>query len=141
MILRATYGCSEFGVISIHQGATVDPETIGSCVVDSTPWGPGVAWRVSAEGELQVREGPGFSGYWGMPEKTAEKWDGEWFRTGDAVGLAEDGRQLVYYDRVDHMSMLANGARFSKRAFPSTRQFRLAPNLPPCYNPKPHRSY
>lgn len=50
-----------------------------------------------------------------MPEKTAEKWDGEWFRTGDAVGLAEDGRQLVYYDRVDHMSTLANGARFSKQ--------------------------
>ena len=115
VMLRAAYGCSEFGVISVHQGATVDPETIGSCVVDSTPWGPGVAWRVSAEGELQVREGPGFSGYWGMPEKTAEKWDGEWFRTGDAVGLAEDGRQLVYYDRVDHMSTLANGARFSKQ--------------------------
>lgn len=115
VLLRAAYGCSEFGVISVHGDATVDPETIGSTVLASTPWGPGVAWRISAEGELQVREGSGFSGYWGMPEKTAEKWDGEWFRTGDAVGLAEDGRQLIYYDRVDHMSTLANGARFSKQ--------------------------
>lgn len=115
VMLRATYGCSEFGVISVHQDAQVDPETIGSAVMQATAWGPGVAWRVSADGELQVREGPGFSGYWGMPEKTAEKWDGEWFRTGDAVGMAEDGRQLIYYDRVDHMSTLANGARFSKQ--------------------------
>lgn len=115
VMLRATYGCSEYGVISVHEGVSVDPETIGAAVTSATPWGPGVVWRISAEGELQVREGPGFSGYWGMPEKTAEKWDGEWFRTGDAVGLAEDGRQLIYYDRVDHMSTLANGARFSKQ--------------------------
>jgi len=115
VMLRATYGCSEFGVISVHQQTTVDPETIGTVVMRDTPAGPGVQWRISEEGELQVRRGPGFSGYWGMPEKTAEKYAQDWFRTGDAVGLAADGDQLIYYDRVDHMSTLANGARFSKQ--------------------------
>ena len=115
VILRATYGCSEFGVISVHQGSQVDPETIGSAVTQPTSWGPGVNWRISTEGELQVRDGAGFSGYWGMPEKSAEKQDGPWFCTGDAVGLAPDGQQLIYYDRVDHMSSLANGTLFSKQ--------------------------
>ncbi len=115
VLLRAAYGCSEFGVISVHQESRVDPETIGSAVTQGNAWGPGVAWRISAEGELQVRDGPGFSGYWGMPEKTAEKRDGDWFCTGDAVGLLDEGPQLIYYDRVDHMSRLADGARFSKQ--------------------------
>ncbi len=115
VMLRTTYGASEIGVIAGHQGNRIDPETIGAPIEHDSAWGAALAWRLSDEGELQVRGGTGFSGYWGLPEKSAEKLDDGWFRTGDAVGMAIDGYQLVYYDRVEHMSQLSVGARFSKQ--------------------------
>src|SRR3546814_5694506 len=44
-------------------------------------------------GVLEIR-GPGlFSGYWRMPEKTAEEHTADgWFITGDVATIAEDGR-------------------------------------------------
>ncbi len=115
VMLRTTYGCSEIGLITSHQGDRIDAETIGAPIERPSAWGAALAWRLSDEGELQVRGGVGFEGYWGLPEKSAEKLDDGWFRTGDAVGLAADGRQLIYYDRVDHLSQLSVGARFSKQ--------------------------
>jgi len=41
-------------------------------------------------GELQVRGATLFDGYLGRPEATAAAFDGEWFRTGDAV-VTDDG--------------------------------------------------
>jgi long-chain acyl-CoA synthetase len=115
VMLRSIYGCSEIGLIASHQGDRIDAETIGAPIKHHSVWGGPLDWRLSEEGELQVRGGTGFEGYWGLPEKSAEKFDGDWFRTGDAVGVAADGRQLVYYDRVEHMSQLSVGARFSKQ--------------------------
>lgn len=42
-------------------------------------------------GELQVTGGTLFDGYFGRPEVTAENFDGEWFRTGDAAVIDEGG--------------------------------------------------
>jgi len=48
-------------------------------------------------GELQVA-GPNVTpGYWNKPQETAESFDGEWLKTGDAVRVDEDG----YYYIVD----------------------------------------
>ncbi len=48
-------------------------------------------------GELQV-SGPNVTpGYWNKPQETAESFDGEWLKTGDAVWVDEDG----YYYIVD----------------------------------------
>jgi long-chain acyl-CoA synthetase len=116
VVLRAVYGCSELGIITAHQGERVDAETIGAPITLSSPWAGALEWRVAGEaGELQVRGGPGFAGYWGQPGKSAEKMEGDWFRTGDAVAASGDGTELVYYDRVEHMSRLANGTAFSKQ--------------------------
>jgi long-chain acyl-CoA synthetase len=115
VMLRTVYGCSEVGLITGHQGDRIDAETIGAPIEHLSVWGGPLDWRLSDEGELQVRGGAGFGGYWGTPEKSAEKFVDGWFCTGDAVGLAADGRQLVYYDRVEHMSRLSVGARFSKQ--------------------------
>nr|WP_246220550.1 malonyl-CoA synthase [Parvibaculum indicum] len=43
-------------------------------------------------GGLQVRGANVFSGYWRMPEKSAEEFaEGRWFRTGDVARIDEDG--------------------------------------------------
>lgn len=48
-------------------------------------------------GELWVRGASVAKGYWNQPEKTAEAFEGEWFKTGDAAHRDEDG----FYYRVD----------------------------------------
>ena len=115
VMLRNVYGCSEFGLITVHQGDRVNAETIGETVVLPSPWGEPMQWRVAEGGGLEVRGGAGFAGYWGKPEKSAEKMNGDWFQTGDAVGQGPSASELIYYDRVEHMSSLKGGHLFSKQ--------------------------
>ncbi len=115
VMLRNVYGCSEFGLITVHQGERVNAETIGETVASASAWGVPMEWRVAADSGLEVRGGAGFAGYWGKPEKTAEKMNGDWFQTGDAVGQGPSKTELVYYDRVEHMSRLQGGHLFSKQ--------------------------
>ena len=49
-------------------------------------------------GELLLRSPTLFSGYWGMPEATAEAFEGGWFHTGDVFLRRPDGR-LQFVDR------------------------------------------
>lgn len=53
-------------------------------------------------GEIAVRRGAPsmFLGYWQQPEKTAEKFDGDWLRTGDLGSCDADG-YLTYVARDD----------------------------------------
>ena len=115
VMLRNVYGCSEFGLITVHQGARVNAETIGETVAMASAWGVPMEWRMDGNGGLEVRGGAGFAGYWGKPEKSAEKMNGDWFQTGDAVGQGPSGTELIYYDRVEHMSRLRGGHLFSKQ--------------------------
>ena len=115
VMLRNVYGCSEFGLITVHQGERVNAETIGETVAMASAWGVPMEWRLTEGGGLEVRGGAGFSGYWGKPEKSAEKMNDGWFQTGDAVGQGPSGNELIYYDRVEHMNRLQGGHLFSKQ--------------------------
>lgn len=118
VMLRNIYGCSEFGLITVHQGERVNAETIGEAVSMASAWGAPMEWRVADNSGLEVRGGAGFAGYWGKPDKTAEKMNGDWFQTGDAVGHGDDqghATEFIYYDRVEHMSRLRGGHLFSKQ--------------------------
>lgn len=53
-------------------------------------------------GELHLRGDTISPGYWGLPEKTAEKFVDGWIRTGDMVCRSES-RHLYYADRIDDM--------------------------------------
>ncbi len=122
--LRNVYGCSEMGLISGHGASRpVNVETVGAPLAAATPWGAPLSWRLTAEGELEVRGGAGFAGYWGKPDKTAERLDGDWYRTGDAVTVTADGAELVYLDRVDHLSRLADGHTYPKQFIESRLRF------------------
>ncbi len=89
------YGMTEAGMITSNplDGRRV-PGTVGFPL-------PKVAVRVtgtdeSRVGRLEIRGPNVFSGYWRMPEKTAQEFteDG-WFITGDLASIADDGRVTI----------------------------------------------
>ena len=70
---------------------------------------PGLAVRVAADGEVQVRGGHVFAGYWGAPEATALVLDADgWFRTGDLGALDADG-YLTITGRAKEVIVLSSG--------------------------------
>lgn len=110
--LRNMYGTSEMGLFTLHQGHTYNVETVGHWMKVRPGLGPPLESRISDEGELQVRGGAGFAGYYNQPEKSAGKCttDG-WFQTGDAVTETDQG-ELVFLERLEDMRRLATGVPF-----------------------------
>jgi long-chain acyl-CoA synthetase len=70
---------------------------------------PGVALRIAADDEIQVRGPHVTQGYWRQPDATAEAFtpDG-WFRTGDVGSLDRDGF-LYVIDRLKDLIVTAGG--------------------------------
>ncbi|WP_181789325.1 AMP-dependent synthetase/ligase [Streptomyces phytophilus] len=52
---------------------------------------PGCTIRIADDGEVLVRGGNVFTGYWGDEDATAASLDGEWLHTGDLGSLDGDG--------------------------------------------------
>lgn len=55
----------------------------------------GFAARVNKEGELCIKGGGVFAGYWNNPEATAEALNDGWFRTGDLGRISETGHIFI----------------------------------------------
>jgi long-chain acyl-CoA synthetase len=106
--LRNIYGCSEFGLIAGHRGERYDLETVGPLLDVDPAFGAPLESRIEDNGELLLRGGTGFLGYWGKPDKTAAIQRDGWYVSGDAVSKTERG-ELVYLDRVEHLVKLASG--------------------------------
>lgn len=109
--LRNMYGMTEIGLMTVHMGEQYSLETVGRFMHVNPAYGPPIEWRVEETGELLVRGGWGFPGYYNNPEATAERMKGDWFQTGDALALREDG-EMVYLERVGDMRQLSTGVRF-----------------------------
>ncbi|TFL17991.1 AMP-binding protein [Jannaschia formosa] len=100
--INEIYGQTECNLVMASCAGTQDvvPGALGRAVpgVEVSVRGPDGA--EAAEGEICVRGSPAtFLGYWGNPEKTAEKWRDGWLRTGD-LGRVE-GEVIVYVSRDD----------------------------------------
>ena len=111
MKLTEVYGSTEVPIV-VQNGmaaASLADRVIGSAGLPSGLYDLRVAdpdadgsLPAGRAGEILVRprrEGVAFSGYFDMPEATAEAWRGGWFHTGDRGVIGEDGR-LSFIDRM-----------------------------------------
>ena len=71
--LRNVYGATEIGLLTAHVGESYQLETSGSWMQSNPAYGEPLEYRVSPEGELQVRVGSGFGGYHGKPDKPPKR--------------------------------------------------------------------
>jgi long-chain acyl-CoA synthetase len=79
------YGLTETcAAITVNQINGLQIGTVGKLV-------PGNSMRIADDGELQVRGGVVFSGYWRNEQATDEAFDDGWFKTGDLGAVDEDG--------------------------------------------------
>lgn len=103
--LRQLYGQTENSFIT----ATQSPDEVMLHTVGRPL--PGVEITTSADGEIMVRAGSVFSGYFNNPDATATTVVDGWLRTGDAGYLEDDG-QLVVLGRIAEVVHTAGGTRY-----------------------------
>lgn len=103
--LRQFYGQTENSALCAAQDiGTVKLHTVGK------PF-PGMELRISDSGEILVRGGNVFEGYFNDPAATAEALQDGWLHTGDAGHLEADG-QLVVLGRVSELVHTRSGERY-----------------------------
>lgn len=109
--LRNIYGSTEMGLLTCHQGERFDLETVGHWMKAHPEAGASLQWKVSPDGELLVRGGSEFQGYWRRPQSVGEKVKDGWFLSGDAVAKTERG-ELVFLERMADLKRLRGGENF-----------------------------
>ena len=103
--LRQLYGQTETSAYNAMQAVDeVQLHTVGRAL-------PGVELKISEAGEILVRSGSVFSGYFGLPDASAESLRDGWLHTGDAGYLEPDGH-LVVLGRVSEVVYTAKGERY-----------------------------
>ncbi|MGB0506672.1 MAG: AMP-dependent synthetase/ligase [Pikeienuella sp.] len=111
------YGATETsGVATVN---TSEDNVIGSV---GKPM-PSTEVVISPEGEILVRGGNVFKGYWNMPEKTAETIvEGGWLRTGDVGRIGNDGA-LTITGRIKDIIITAGGKNITPAEIESRLKF------------------
>jgi long-chain acyl-CoA synthetase len=79
------YGLTETSAaITVNQVSTLKIGTVGKLV-------PGNSMRIADDGELLLRGGVVFHGYWHNDQATSESFEDGWFKTGDLGAVDDDG--------------------------------------------------
>jgi long-chain acyl-CoA synthetase len=103
--LRQLYGQTESSAFNaMHDEGEVQLHTVGKPL-------PGVEVRISQSGEILVRSGSVFAGYWSNVEATRAALEDGWLHTGDAGYLEPDGH-LVVLGRLSEVVHTAQGERY-----------------------------
>ena len=103
--LRQLYGQTESSAYNAIQSMDeVRLHTVGRPL-------PGVEVQISPTGEILIRSGSVFAGYFKQDEATRETLDGDWLHTGDAGYLEPDGH-LVVLGRLSDVVHTAKGERY-----------------------------
>ncbi|HWB48704.1 MAG TPA: AMP-binding protein [Stellaceae bacterium] len=115
--LKQVYGATELaGLCSVQADREVDPDTVGR------PF-DGTELRIAENGEVQVRSGAVFQGYYKQDDATqgAITEDG-WLRTGDA-GFIDRRGHLVIIDRARDVGKLADGTAYAPQFIENKLKF------------------
>ncbi|MET0211089.1 MAG: AMP-binding protein, partial [Burkholderiaceae bacterium] len=103
--LRQLYGQTESSAYNAMQDVNeVRLHTVGRPL-------PGVEVRISDEGEILIRSGSVFGGYYELPDASALALRDGWLHTGDAGYVEPDGH-LVVLGRVSDVVHTAQGERY-----------------------------
>jgi long-chain acyl-CoA synthetase len=114
--LKQLYGATECcAPATLHRDGQVKLETVGAPL-------PQVEVKLSERGEVLIRCGGLFSGYYKSPEQTASALEGGWLHTGDA-GLFDPDGQLVIIDRVKDVAKLHDGTVFAPQYIENKLKF------------------
>ncbi len=104
--LRQLYGQTESSAFNaMHDEGEVRLHTVGRPL-------PGVEVRISESGEILIRSGSVFAGYWCNDEATRAALDEGWLHTGDAGYVEEAGGHLVVLGRLAEVVHTAGGERY-----------------------------
>ena len=103
--LRQLYGQTETCAFTAIQTADeVQLHTVGKPL-------PGVETEIADDGEILIKSGSAFKGYYKNPKATEEAFVNGWLRTGDAGYLEKDGH-LVVLGRLSEVVHTADGERY-----------------------------
>ena len=109
------YGMTETtGVVSLNSREREQVGSVGEPLPDTQV-------RIADTGEVLVRGGHVFAGYWRKPEKTAEDIRDGWLHTGD-VGRLEDG-MLTITGRLKDIIITAGGKNITPAEIESRMKF------------------
>ncbi len=105
--LKQVYGSTEVtGLISLQPSEEANPTTAGRPI-------PGLEVKIGDKGEVLIRGGGVFKGYFKAEDATREVMDREgWLHTGDA-GFIDPRGHLVIIDRAKDVGTLADGTPFA----------------------------
>lgn len=109
--LRNIYGSTETGLLTMHQGDRYDLETVGHWMRAHPEAGAPLEWELTGDGELRIRGGTLFQGYYRRPASSSEKIIDGWFSTGDSVTRTERS-ELVFLERMTDLRRLRSGETF-----------------------------
>jgi long-chain acyl-CoA synthetase len=110
--LVEVYGLTEStGMITGHRLDEVRVGTVGIPTL-------GVQWRIGEAGELQIKGGMVFRGYYKNPEATAQSIQDGWLHTGDVV--REEHGQLRIVDRLKDIMITAGGKNLTPSEIENT---------------------
>jgi long-chain acyl-CoA synthetase len=111
------YGLTETSAaITVNQVNALKIGTVGKLV-------PGNSMRIADDGELLLRGGVVFHGYWHNEQATSESFEDGWFKTGDLGAVDEDGF-LTITGRKKEIIVTAGG----KNVAPAVLEDRLRSN-------------
>lgn len=114
--LRQVYGQTEgTGIASIHQEEIIEAENVG-------PSFPGITVKIADDGEILVKGGNVFLGYFNAPEATAETIVDGWLLSGD-VGELDDRGYLTITDRKKDLIITRGGKNIAPQYLENKLKF------------------
>jgi len=114
--MREVYGQTEgCGPTSIHRGEDIKAGTVGPAI-------PGVEIKIAADGEILLKGGNVFKGYYRNPAATAETLVDGWLHSGD-VGMFDEDGFLKITDRKKDLIITSGGKNIAPQNIENQLKF------------------